>query len=53
MKKWVIYYGGLLTVIAVWLFFILPAKILPGPWDLLVGLGVWQDGITSVGKTLE
>ena len=40
MKKWVIYYGGMLTVIAVWIFFIMPAMIIPDPWDLLVGLGV-------------
>ena len=40
MKKWVIYYGGMLTVIAVWIFFVMPAMIIPDPWDLLVGLGV-------------
>jgi hypothetical protein len=40
MKKWIIYYGGMFSVIAVWIFFIMPAKILPDPWDLLIGLGV-------------
>jgi hypothetical protein len=30
----------MLTVIAVWIFFVMPAKILPDPWDLLIGFGV-------------
>jgi hypothetical protein len=40
VKKWIIYYGGMLVIVGLWIFYIMPAGVLPDPWDLLIGLAI-------------